>query len=720
MATLVGIAFHTIQVNFTKDTSSSPAGTVGLTQVSTAIGMHVHKYMQREPLPWNMQVKLGDLFIEAFLKEGFITIYEVRMKPDDEEDLKVQYIVSATINWLKLADLPEMLQRMRLTGTHPTPPTKVVIKNSDTDYSSLSHPWVRAVKKLQGIGWRVNRRVLDALRANKDMFTSDIPILDNEAKEMKRRSKAVEWAFIVTKAEKLADEDVFYQEIEADYRGRLYYSESFFNYQGSDLARGMLKFARAKPMTDEGLWWLAVHTANSYNQSYGIDEIPEWAEEDYKSYLEDEGLESISVDKMTLEDRVRWTNANMQTLIGAGETSHIFSEAEKPVSFLAACIEWYDYQRAVNENRIHFSHLPIGIDGSNNGWQHLGAISRDTRTGLLVGLAPVRIQKDFYVQTAKELYTLTEDRLRDILDSMPMKHIRKGISKRGSMTRAYSAGADKIGENMWFDCRTEDYHDTYGITEDDCDGYAKLLIKAINTVCPGPLDTMEYMQNLAGFEIGRYEKRGPDEAPLTQEQQKMLQLRKELYTKEAKTDEDLELLNNLTVKCNTFVNKLVYGNGSDRLKWTTPSGFPVTYTCFTTVTRKCRGTINGLKKRQKNGSTVKHVMRVPTKTPDVRGFMCGVSPNFIHSLDASHMALVIDDWTGDFGAVHDSFATHASDVDDLLAATKQIFVEMYDVDNFYDYIEDQLTTNKEGLDVAQPTLGHLDIGGIYESDYFFA
>ena len=58
------------------------------------------------------------------------------------------------------------------------------------------------------------------------------------------------------------------------------------------------------------------------------------------------------------------------------------------------------------------------------------------------------IQYDFYVQTAKELYNLTEDEhLKSILSKMPMKHIRKGISKRGSMTRAYSAGAQKIGEN---------------------------------------------------------------------------------------------------------------------------------------------------------------------------------------------------------------------------------------------------------------------------------
>ena len=78
------------------------------------------------------------------------------------------------------------------------------------------------------------------------------------------------------------------------------------------------------------------------------------------------------------------------------------------------------------------THLPIPIDGSNNGWQHLGAMSKDPHTGKLVGLIPVEIQHDFYVQTAKELYKQTEDEeLKAILDAMPMKSIRKGISKRG-------------------------------------------------------------------------------------------------------------------------------------------------------------------------------------------------------------------------------------------------------------------------------------------------
>ena len=106
---------------------------------------------------------------------------------------------------------------------------------------------------------------------------------------------------------------------------------------------------------------------------------------------------------------------------------------------------------------------------------------------------------------------------------------------------------------------------------------------------------------------------------------------------------------------------------------------------------------------------VKHVARLYSDLPDVRGFMCGISPNFMHSMDAAHMSLVIADWEGNFGAVHDSFATHACDVELLLAHTKRKFIDMYDVDNYYRIIEDQLIDDRSDVIVDRPELGTLNI-----------
>ena len=726
---LITIALQTIQMRFTYDTSDSPAGTAPLTAVSTAIGNRIHSVIKREPVPWSMHIRLGDLFVEAFYNCGYIDLYYPKARD-------TSYIISATARWIELADLPETTTRIALHGTlteRPQPINNIiqehgepVIKgwteeNNKLFQTYLDTPWVNAVNKLQQTGWRINRRVLEALERDKDTFISNEPILDNDAKEQKRRSKKVEWGFIIAKANLLKEEDKFYQLLEADYRGRLYYSETFLNFQGSDLARGMLNFARAKPMTEDGLQWLAIHTASSFNQSFGKDEIPSWCEGDYKSLLEEEGLESISVDKMTLEDRIRWTNVHMDILLEAGRDNLFIDGAEKAVSVLACCIEWYDYQQAQLDNRMHMTRLPIPIDGSNNGWQHLGAISKDPKTGDLVGLIPREIQQDFYVQTAKKLNDLTtHEERKEILTSMPMKHIRKGISKRGSMTRAYSAGASKIAENMWFDCKAEDFHEKYGLTEDHCKGFAKDLITAINQVCPGPLDTMSYFQALAKFEIGEHQKFGPDGKAAGPEYNKLRKEIKDLYFLKDKTEEDIQKINDIALELQTYESRLVYGNGKDRIRWTTPSKFPVEYVNFVTRDEKCHGTISGFKTAAGGSKTIKHVAQVPTKMPDTRGFMCGISPNFVHSLDASHMALVIDDWNNEFGAVHDSFSTHACDVESLLALTKDKFIDMYNVDNFYDYIENELVTDKTYLDVTQPNRGSLNVEDIYQSDYFFA
>ena len=332
---------------------------------------------------------------------------------------------------------------------------------------------------------------------------------------------------------------------------------------------------------------------------------------------------------------------------------------------------------------------------------------------------PVNIQKDFYVQTAKEHIAINQDdRLQEILDAMPMKSIRKGISKRGSMTRAYSAGAKKISENMYFDCYTEEYHEEYGITEEDCDKFAKLLIKAIDSVCPGPLQTMTYLQYLAGYQLGEYARVDVDGEKVDPKVLRILKERqKELYLKE-RSDEEDEELNEIRVKLKSHSSTLIKGEGKSTLSWYTPSGFTVVYENWVSRKVDYKGTISGYMPNNKQPGRVNHSTQEYTNVPDARGFMCGISPNYIHSQDAAHMAIVIDEWNGDFGAVHDSFSTHACDVDRLLLLTKDVFVRMYDNGNYFDVIRKNLTNNND--DVDQPSLGTLDIGGIYDSEYFFA
>jgi DNA-directed RNA polymerase len=649
------------------------------------IGKAVARLISREPIKLEHQLTIGDLFIEGFVYHGF-----AELVPPTRRD--ESYILKATPKWEELADIPLDVVKETILGSYkePQPINKNMHKMHDYLYDPEA-PYVVAVKNLQNVSWSINTSVLNKVIAPPS------EVEENDAKEQRRRSKVIEHRFITAKAEVLKEWDCFYQSFEIDYRGRIYNTEPFLNYQSSDMAKGLLLFSDPKPINESGKFWLAVHTAACYNQSYNINDIPEWCEEDYKSHLEEEGLEDISVDKMTLNDRVGWTMANWDKIF----SYELDLKAEKPYMFLASCYEW-DFVE-----RTGMTQLPVAIDGSNNGWQHLGAISKDAHTGELVGLVPSAIQKDFYVQTAKCLIELAskDERLTGLLQSMPMKHIRKGISKRGSMTRAYSAGASKIAENMYFDVRAEEFTDKYGITRKDCDKLAKLLVKAIDQVCPGPLQTMAYLQELAQFQIGKHELIGGTRAEF-----KLLKdRRRELLSKGVLDDDELVELNDVSIQLNSFTYELTYGNGETTIEWDTPSGFRARYENFTTVDFKARARLNG--------KDVKHVLKTPTDRPNIRGFMSGISPNFIHSMDAAHMALVIADWDGAFGAVHDSFATHASDVEDLLQKTKQVFIDMYTNDNFFDTIRQQLTNNTD--DVQQPVLGELHIGDINDSEYFF-
>lgn len=682
---LVAVSFQIIQSQFTRTSSDYLPGEAGLTATSMVIGKAVARLISREPVKTEHQLTIGDLFIEGFVYHGFAELIPPTRRDES-------YILKATPKWEELADIPLELVKETILGSFKEP--QAVTKNAHKMHDFLydaDAPYVVAIEKLQNVRWTINHAIIDKIVAPPSEPH------ENDAKEQRRRSKVIEYKFIKSKAEVLKDWDSFYQTFEADYRGRIYNTEPFLNYQSCDMAKGLLLFADAKPIDDAGQFWLAVHTAACYNQHYALNDIPEWCEQDYRAHLLEEGLEDISVDKMTLNDRANWTMNHWDKIL-QGELD---LRAEKPYMFLASCYEW----RFVQETGL--TQLPVAIDGSNNGWQHLGAISKDTLTGELVGLIPTVIQKDFYVQTAKKLIELaaTDKRLSSLLQRMPMKHIRKGISKRGSMTRAYSAGAGKIAENMYFDVRAEEFTDAYGITRKDCDKLALLLVKAIDAVCPGPLQTMSYLQELAQFQIGKHELVGGSRKEFNE----LKARRRELLSQKLLSEDELIELNDTSIAIQSFSYELTYGNGESVIEWTTPSGFVARYENFTTVDFKARARLNG--------KDVKHVLKTPTDRPNIRGFMSGISPNFIHSMDAAHMALVIAEWDGTFGAVHDSFATHASDVDVLLQRTKEVFIDMYSSDNFFDTIRQQVTNNTDS--VEQPAIGKLNVGDIDDSKYFF-
>ncbi len=454
----------------------------------------------------------------------------------------------------------------------------------------------------------------------------------------------------------------FYQSMYLDYRGRIYNRDPYFSYQSNDLARGHFLFAEEKEIDQKGAEYTFIHAATSFNQTYKIEELEHqpWIELDYKTSLENDGLVDISVDKMGVIDKHNWTVEHIEKILDVAENpigmQNYWLSAEKPWVFLSLCFEIGGIVGSALSGEPYYSSMPISIDGVNNGTQHLAAMSRDEKAGRLVGLMPMKMPKDFYLVMGKKILELNEDtEIGFKMKNIPMKLIRKGISKRGSMTRAYDAGARKIGEIIYQDSYDAGITSTYNITRSDSKVLGKDLVEAYDSICHGPVEIKKYLQALVEHKI-----------------------------------------NNMNMK---------------DISWNTPSGFPVLTQKWVARKKVYKGYIG--KHR------ISHVYLDVTDKPALAEHLSAIGANWVHSYDASHMSLVINKINlPSFGAIHDSFSVHARDVEELIYITKSEFIKMYAKDIF-ENMREEIIWNDGSFDKDIPTVGNLILEDIYGSDFFF-
>ncbi|GMI57735.1 hypothetical protein TeGR_g2088 [Tetraparma gracilis] len=146
-----------------------------------------------------------------------------------------------------------------------------------------------------------------------------------------------------------------------DFRGRAYPIPPNFNHLGSDLCRGLLKFANKEPLTERGLFWLKVNIANLYGNN-----------------------------KISMEERAQFTDdhyADIEASVRDPLENTWWNGGDDPWQILSACRELV----AANDSgdpAAYESDLFVSMDGSCNGLQHYAALGRDLEGGAAVNLVP--------------------------------------------------------------------------------------------------------------------------------------------------------------------------------------------------------------------------------------------------------------------------------------------------------------------------------------------
>lgn len=586
-------------------------------------------------------------------------------------------------------------------------------KDCDALYSDVDMPTVyKAVNAIQNTAWHINNRVLEVANAvcswehipealemptanpaeppvrpieadtNKDIQREWRQAMTSYYQEdNKRKAKRILVNCILKLANDFKDDEAIYFPHNLDFRGRVY-PVTLIHPQGNDFMKAMLEFSEGVELGKDGHTWLAFQGANMW----GLDKKP-------------------------IEERIAWVYENSDMIISVAEKpldNLQWTEADSPWEFLAFCFEWNDYLKIGESFK---SKLAVAFDGSCSGLQHFSAMLRDEVGGEAVNLKPDDHVHDIYGIVAEKVKELLKKDMQEGTDDTieatedGSSYLKKGtkslakewldhgvsrsVTKRPTMTLCYGASkfgfADQILEDTVYPALA---HNPLSFSKpSQASRYmAGLIWDSLKGVVVKAVEAMEWLQTASG-----------------------------LLAK----DKNIEGKNLPTT-------------------WITPAGFPVKQKYpkvrvkrLNTVLSgsiKIFDTTSGSTEEATEGSVLRLAFAEPTDEIDSRKQKQGIAPNFVHSMDASHLMLTVcacvDKGVNAFAMIHDSYGVPAGHGSIMFTTVREVFVSTYTENDVLQDLHDHicnLLSPKMLKDLPEvPTKGNLDLDCAKESMYAFS
>jgi hypothetical protein len=349
--------------------------------------------------------------LEVILGQGTKGHAAYLLKIIDDESIVALW---STVVVSKASKLPSEIPYDDWTSSkHSTGASLIKTGNKDVlnAVTLETHPMIfDAINKSQRMGWQINKPLLDIIQwalRNKTEAFSDIWEQQNpEARITKLRESKT----IIEISKKFIDKNIYHLYY-YDFRGRRYPTTAYLHEQGSDLAKGILRRLDKKVIGEVGFQWLMISIASNWAGDSGRED-------------------GAKTDKIPLLDRYTWALDNEEILLSYAESPKVnqgWMSADKPWQFLSACLElkslreWQYVTVGDFYNYEYESHLECYIDGTNNGSQHLSALTKDEITAPLVNLTPQELPGDLYKYIADNVWKrvneqkdlMTESRIRD-------------------------------------------------------------------------------------------------------------------------------------------------------------------------------------------------------------------------------------------------------------------------------------------------------------------
>lgn len=561
-------------------------------------------------------------------------------------------------------------------------PPKTLVKRASTAYvrdvlTSAQMPEVyEAVNALQNTAWKINQRVHGVLAHywNLGRSVGGLPPCDDEPLPAKPddietnrealkawkqkasrvhvsnaalRSTRLQARKLLNLAQRFTNVPRFYYPYQLDFRGRVYTVPTFLTPQGSDLARSLLLFAEGVPIWDDtDAYWLAVYGANLFGK-----------------------------DKITFEERVKWVGENRERILAVAKDPYAnqwWQDADEPWQFLAWCFEWAGW---LTVGAGFVTHLPVCLDGTNNGLQILSMLTRDEIAAKATNVIPSDSPADIYGDVALRTKALMEQDVR---------------------TNSSDCGAARFWLEFGIDRKTTKRPVMvlpYGGTFHSCREYVG--------------DWYRETAKAKGKELPEF---------------KIMASR--VHYLACRIWEAIEFCVGRPRLAMTWLQECaaVFTKYNLPVLWHAPSGFPVLQAYKETRETRVETSLgDGIK-------VIKLRTEHPTKLSKSKQ-RNGISPNYVHSCDAAALvktvALSRRYGIESFAMIHDSYGTHAPKVHEMASALRTAFVGIFSEDCLTKLREEFLSQlaaagHPEAELPPVPPFGSLEVSALHSSEFFFA
>lgn len=491
-----------------------------------------------------------------------------------------------------------------------------------------------------------------------------LEIREFENKRAGLHSKRCFQNFQMEIARTMANETLYFPH-SLDFRGRAYPIPPYLNHMGADNVRALLVFAEGKELGETGLRWLKIHMATV-----------------------------AGFDKASLDERVQYTMDHLDDIYDSARNPlggrRWWLKAEDAWQTLAACFELTKAMDSPDPTKF-VSTLPVQQDGTCNGLQHYAALGGDEIGARQVNLEPGDRPADVYTAVAE---AVKEEVRKDAEAGNPVAQkldgrITRKCVKRPVMTNVYGVtfyGAkEQVAKELeiimpevgMFDPVNRRMMSHYITTK---------IFKSLGTMFGGAQAIQHWLGQAADRiatcltpeqinQLISVETKTTATEVSAKGKRKGKAGAKSTSTIKKKRDYDAEGLASSAGSANS--ERDVYDSARPLFKstvvWTTPLRLPVVQPYRKSKSKEIKTNLQTLALQEPQ------VWDPVSKRKQLQAF----PPNFIHSLDATHMllsAMKCNEVGMTFASIHDSFWTHACDVNSLNVILRDAFVEMHSED----------------------------------------